>query len=291
MSLDDYAGALRAKIPGSVNLHNQFTSNGHELDFFIMLSSLAGIMGNASQSNYAAGNTFQDALAHHRASHGLAATAIDLGTVMDVGWVAQNRAKVATKLLMTAKNIPISSLTALIKHAIKTHKWVKSKTETDVNATLSHQIMFGIESFPHTDAKFSHVPSVFPKSSSGTKSSSDQQQSSIRDLVAQAPPDADVVMLADIIVTVVRQKLSRLLSLPDSEIDEQDTLSGLGIDSLVAVEVRNWLRKDAGADVSIFEIVSGKGTIRQLVEQIAIEKIAQREEVEHLGDAGLGGDS
>lgn len=276
MTLDEYAGALRAKIPGSVNLHNHFTSNGHELDFFIMLSSLAGILGNTSQANYAAGNTFQDALAHHRASHGLAGTAIDLGNVLDVGWVAQNRAKVAADVLETAKEISMTDLTALIKHAIKTHKPDKGKT--DVNASLSHQVMFGLEGFPRNDARFSHVPFVFPKSTSGANSSSDQQQSSIRALVAQAPPDADVTMLADIIVTAVRQKLSRLLSLPEVEIDEQDTLAGHGIDSLVAVEVRNWLRKDAGADVSIFEILSGKGTIRQLVEKIAEEKIAQRKE-------------
>lgn len=276
MSLDEYAGALRAKVPGSVNLHKHFASNGQELDFFIMLSSLAGIMGNTSQANYAAGNTFQDALAHHRASHGLAATAIDLGNVLDVGWVAQNRAKVAADVLETAKDITMSDLTALIKHAINTNKPVNR--ETDVNATLSHQIMFGIEGFPRVDPKFSHVPSVFPKSSSGANSSSDQQQSSIRALIAQAPPNADVAMLADIIVTAVRQKLSRLLSLPEVEIDEQDTLAGHGIDSLVAVEVRNWLRKDAGADVSIFEILSGKGTIRQLVEKIATEKVAQRKD-------------
>lgn len=279
MSLDDYASALRAKIPGSVNLHGHFGSS-HELDFFIMLSSLSGILGNASQANYAAGNTFQDALAHHRASHGLAATAIDLGNVLEVGWVARNNIRdgvtTAVDVFEAIKNISISNLTALIKHAIKTNKPVKC--EADVNATLSHQIMFGIEGFPRNDAKFSHVPSVFPKSSSGANSSSNQQPSSIRAIIAQAPPDIKVPMLATFILSAVRQKLSRLLSLPEAEIDEQDTLAGHGIDSLVAVEVRNWLRKDVGADVSIFEILSGKETIRQLVEKIATEKIAQRKQ-------------
>jgi len=50
-----------------------------------MLSSIAGITGNPSQSNYAAGNTFKDALAHHRIPQGLPALGIDGGIVTLVG--------------------------------------------------------------------------------------------------------------------------------------------------------------------------------------------------------------
>lgn len=274
MSLEDYAGALRAKIPGSLNLHNYFASINQELDFFIMLSSLAGIMGNTSQANYATGNTFQDALAHHRASHGLAGTAIDLGNVLDVGWVSRNRVRVAADVLETAKDISVPNLIALIKYSILNHK-PQSRKEYDVNSTLQNQVIFGIDGFPTIDAKFSHVNNVFPKSSSTQKSSSDQQ--SLRSLIEQAPPNASVEALSGIIWIAVQQKLSRLLSLPKDEIDEQDTLASHGIDSLVAVEVRNWLRKDAGADVSIFQILSNKGTIKQLVDQVAVQKISQRE--------------
>lgn len=54
-----------------------------------MLSSVTGILGNVSQANYAAGNTFQDALARHRTANGFPTVSVDLGQAMDAGYVAE----------------------------------------------------------------------------------------------------------------------------------------------------------------------------------------------------------
>ena len=62
----------------------------NDLDFFIMLSSTSGIIGNPGQANYAAGNTFQNGLAHFRRRNGLKATSIDLSAVAGVGYLAEN---------------------------------------------------------------------------------------------------------------------------------------------------------------------------------------------------------
>ncbi|KAH9222301.1 hypothetical protein DL95DRAFT_508189 [Leptodontidium sp. 2 PMI_412] len=63
MSYDDWVAAIDPKIAGSWNLHKLLPDN---LEFFIMLSSTSGIVGNPGQANYAAGNTFQNGLAHYR---------------------------------------------------------------------------------------------------------------------------------------------------------------------------------------------------------------------------------
>ncbi|KAL6230297.1 hypothetical protein BDW75DRAFT_248783 [Aspergillus navahoensis] len=73
-------------LKGSWNLHELLP---RDLDFFIMLSSISGVIGNPGQANYAAGNAFEDALALFRRGQGLAATAIDLGAVRDVGYIAE----------------------------------------------------------------------------------------------------------------------------------------------------------------------------------------------------------
>jgi hypothetical protein len=88
MTLDQYNAAIRPKVHGSWNLHK---SLGNDLDFFVMLSSLSGVVGFASQCNYAAGGTFQDALARYRASTGLHGASIDIGIVQSVGYVAENQ--------------------------------------------------------------------------------------------------------------------------------------------------------------------------------------------------------
>lgn len=87
MTWSQWRRALRAKIDTSMNLHNHVPN----LDFFVLLSSITGVVGHSSQANYAAGSAFQDALARHRRARGLPAVALDLSAVRgSVGWVARN---------------------------------------------------------------------------------------------------------------------------------------------------------------------------------------------------------
>ncbi|TLD22152.1 hypothetical protein PspLS_07799 [Pyricularia sp. CBS 133598] len=87
MTYDKWTKAFRPKAIGSWNLHNSLPDT---LDFLIFLSSSTGVLGNRGQANYAAGNTFQDALAHHRASLGRHSVSLDLGLVLGAGVVAEN---------------------------------------------------------------------------------------------------------------------------------------------------------------------------------------------------------
>ncbi|KAL0933411.1 pksn polyketide synthase for alternapyrone biosynthesis [Colletotrichum truncatum] len=80
MSYEQWQKSTRPKIQGTMNLHDCMPK---DVDFFILLSSITCVIGNAAQSNYAAGNTFEDAFAHYRRAHGQAATAIDVGLVTD----------------------------------------------------------------------------------------------------------------------------------------------------------------------------------------------------------------
>ncbi|KAB8275838.1 KR domain-containing protein [Aspergillus minisclerotigenes] len=91
MSYADWTQPLRSKIQGTLNLHNYFSAT-RPLDFFLICSSISGIFGNPDQTQYAAGNTFQDALAHHRRSQGLKGEAVNLGIMRDVGILAEQGA-------------------------------------------------------------------------------------------------------------------------------------------------------------------------------------------------------
>ena len=261
MTLSNYYQALNPKIRGSRNLHELFQQSSEQLDFFVMLSSLGGLLGNASQSNYSAGNTFQDALAHHRAAYGLPALTIDVAMVVDVGWVAQNQGVVSRGILETARDIHVKDLTNLIEHHIR-----GGSTGPDKAAA---QVAVGIEGYPSFDARFLHVGASL--AGGLQKQESQDQTQSLESQIATAGQDS--ARLVSLIIEALKQKLGRLLALSVEEVHEDETIAGHGVDSLVAVEIRNWFRKEMGANVTVFDILNGKLSVRGMVEGIVREML------------------
>jgi acyl carrier protein len=62
---------------------------------------------------------------------------------------------------------------------------------------------------------------------------------------------------ADVVITALSKKLARSLSMPVDDIDTGKALFEYGVDSLVAVELRNWTGKNFGADIPVFDIMGG----------------------------------
>lgn len=85
MSAEAMREVLGPKIDGSKNIDDVF--HDEALDFFVMFSSSASVIGNSGQSNYAAANGYINSLARQRRRRGLAASTFDIGRVVGVGYV------------------------------------------------------------------------------------------------------------------------------------------------------------------------------------------------------------
>jgi hypothetical protein len=114
MTYPDWKSALDPKVSGSKNPHTLLPD---DMDFFILLSSINGLIGSSGQSNYAAGNTYQDALAAFRLSQGQKAVSLNLGVMKDEGYLV-NRGEIAQQLMKMKKITAISQdyLFGILEH-------------------------------------------------------------------------------------------------------------------------------------------------------------------------------
>ena len=87
MSIADMTRVLMPKVDGSKYLDELFSEN--TLDFLIFFSSTTGVVGNIGQSNYTAANTFMVSLAAQRRKRGLAASVINIGAIIGVGFITR----------------------------------------------------------------------------------------------------------------------------------------------------------------------------------------------------------
>lgn len=287
-------GALRPKVQGSWNLHEHLPKN---LDFFVLLSSSAGIAGSRGQANYAAGNTYQDALAHYRKNQGLAASSIDLGIVLEVGFVAeskQGRVQDNTKS-WNFIGIRQKELHAMVQAAI-TGKTVASnhKNESPPSRNLKRKRSEGSEDIEQAsrptkrlptqiitglgtggmanfygnkiawwfrDAKFSHLRQVDTQQATpGQGKDTLQLQSLLSDATSMEAA-------AEIMCAALVQKLAKSLMVSVEDIEPSRPISRYGVDSLLAVEIRSWLFTEVQADISVFELL-GNVPISALVKVI-----------------------
>lgn len=267
MTFLEWQTTVRSKAQSSWNLHAQLPE---DMDFFIMLSSLAGIYGFFGLSNYAAGNTYQDALARHRVQIGRKATALDLGWMNDVGIMAENKGiNRGSEVVSEVASISEIEFHALLEHFCDpvANSSSPSKIQSMIGLAIpAHFRSKGLEPPSWTQAPmFSPLVQIGlhqGNASSATSIDNDKAAAALIDMTDysakfdQAPSQAEA---SEVVVAALVRKLAKALAMEHTEIDTTRPLHAYGVDSLLAVELRNWFAKLFGIDVTVFDIM-GQGT-------------------------------
>jgi aryl carrier-like protein len=258
MTYTEWTEATRSKTDASWYLHKHLPKG---MDFFVLMSSLCGIVGNLGQANYAAGNTYQDGLAHYRISRGEKAASLDIGAMASVGIIAENMDFMG---LMGHDEDVIRIVQEEEFHAVL--DIYLGPDAPAAGSEIGAQALIGLSTPQVYIDKRIELPSLLaqrlyaPIARLGSRdsramTSSGQGADGINFSKAfRAATSHDEA--SSVVLTALLSKLSRALSVAPEDLDTSKPLHQYGVDSLVAVELRNWFGKEFEASVTVLKIMN-----------------------------------
>ncbi|MFC9433660.1 SDR family NAD(P)-dependent oxidoreductase [Nocardia sp. NPDC057030] len=250
MTEADFLRTVQPKVDGAWHLHNH--TRDLDLDAFVMFSSMSWNVGTPGQANYAAANGFLEALATHRRELGLPALTINWGAMAEVGFVARNKLDTLARLGWT----PISPDHALDFIGRCLAQGVTSTSVFGVNWAKMNQVMPIIRSSPRL-AHLALADSVGAASTGGTEGL--RAELLELDEAARQPR----------LVEALSQQISRIFDMPIDRLAHDVALTDLGMDSLMAGQIRNALAKHLDIDFPTMGLMRGPTLVELAAEVLA----------------------
>ncbi|MEU8547597.1 type I polyketide synthase [Streptomyces roseoverticillatus] len=237
---------LEPKVAGAWNLHH--LTADLPLDFFVMFSSLAGVLGSPGQGNYAAANAFLDALASLRASQGRPALSIAWGPWENTGLSVRpegvgrfvERAGVTgiapaggTGWLPLLFGIEASQVVVAL---VDWQRWAAATAESPLTAELA--------------------------AGAGPSAVAEEHALTIGDLLAADPAERQ-----GLFESYLHGAIARALDMKPEQLDADLPLTDVGLDSLVAVGMKNQVEVELGITMPLAAALEG-ASVRQLAAQM-----------------------
>ena len=236
LTRERFARALRPKL-GGADLLDRLTRDD-PVELFVLYSSVTTPMGNPGQANYVAANTAMEAVALRRAAGGLPALAVQWGPVGDAGYLARQAGVGA----MLAKRLGSANLTA-----------------AEALAALPMLLHSGLPVVGYADMRWGALGASLPwlrapmfedvQDGAGAPAA----EVDLRELLASCPPDEARAK----VVSLLTEEVARITKLAASRIEAGRPLVELGMDSLMAVELRLAVEQRFGLSLPVLALSEG----------------------------------
>ena len=277
-----FARVLAPKVAGAWNLHR--LTQGLPLDFFILFSSAAALLGSPGQGNHAAANAFLDALAHHRRALGLPATSINWGVWSEVGAAAERGIEERAGLQGMGSFTPEQGLGFLeqilaanpVQLGVMAVNWARLVKAVGIESPFLSGVAARERSAATVEQPTGRVTA---------------RQLEVRKQIEEAP----IKGRRRLLLAYVRTRAAKVLGLhPTEEVDVRRPLNEMGLDSLMAVELRTVLGAGLGLLKSLpATLVFDHPSIMELADYLGrdalhLEITDAQPEPEHA-EEGIGG--
>lgn len=230
---------MNPKARGAWLLH-RFTE-GLELDYFVLFSSVGSLVGNPGQSPYVSANAFLDALAHHRHAKGLPATAINWGALGQVGMAARHKG-VEDYL----NRMGFGSFTP--RQAIGMLDRILSWKPVAVGAAMMNWQTLAV-SYPDW-TRGGRNTHVFASALAGPAETA--EDAALAALKGMAPEERRAA-----IGEIFFDTVAAVLRVTRAKIAPEQSLLGMGMDSMMGIELQGAIERNLGVKLSTLELMKG----------------------------------
>jgi acyl transferase domain-containing protein/SAM-dependent methyltransferase/NADP-dependent 3-hydroxy acid dehydrogenase YdfG len=267
MTHEQFTHVTKPKVLGT-QLIDELFYDDISLDFFIVASSIASVIGWSGQSNYSAANEFMTSLVCKRRKRGVTGSVMSIPAVLGIGYAAHSETFDFDYFQSLGYiNISEEDLHVLFAEAVLSGRPGEAP---DVKA----QVVMGVNFIPadlyvkeahRRDVKFSHFV-LREENSSEVQAVKAGVRTKVQLKTAKSQEEA---------YTIIRDAflayLKRMLRITEQKMEDSLILVELGVDSLVAADIRSWFLKELEVDVPTLKILGG-GSITDLV-KAALEKM------------------
>ena len=228
-----------AKMLGAQNLHKATLAD--PIETFVLYSSVSAVVGNPGQGAYVAANLYLDALAEQRCAVGLPGLSIGWGAILDTGFLTRHEN---------------------VRDMLKSRTGLDATPAEEALADLGRVLAAGSSRVCVARIDLSRLQQMLPAARSPRfapilphdASGSLKADETLADLLAQMPKDEQRPFILERLL----ESTAHVLGTKASQVNPQQALGELGLDSLMAVELAGALERDVGQSIPVMQLLGAE---------------------------------